>query len=125
MGTIFLCNIEDANKLIEEERLYWTYSVLDALKIPEEIYLSNNIDEYLNNMDQYGIDIILHTNGNVDIYKKEWYQGKNEQLSGWLPPTKEHLIAQWKTPSKIRIVEGKNVYYEVHTNEWSSLKIRK
>ncbi|KKL28686.1 hypothetical protein LCGC14_2372650 [marine sediment metagenome] len=125
MTEIILCNLSDANKIINEERLYWVNEVLDALSVPEETYDVSTIDEYRANMDELGIEVELRTSGDVDVYKKEWHEGETEESSGWLPPTKEHLVAQWREPTRIRKVEGKDVYYELHLNEWSILNMRK
>ena len=125
MSNIILGNLSDAVKTIEEERLFWTNDVLDALGIPEEAFEVDSIDEYRNNLDELGIEVELSTNGLVNIYKKEWHQGLSEEDSGWLPAEKEHLVAQWKEPTRIQKIDGKDVYYEIHLNEWSILNIRR
>jgi hypothetical protein len=123
--SIILCNLSDANKIIDDERSRWVSEVLNALEIPDEVYDFKTIEEFRISMNEFGVDIILGTNGDVDIYKKQWHAGETEEKSGWLPITKDHLVAQWKEPERIRKVDGKGVYYEIHFKEWSILNMRK
>lgn len=124
MSGVILCNLSDIRQLINEERQYWLFDLLDALGVPDEVYDAGSIDEYRESMDELGIEIILKTSGDVDVYKKQWYEEDNEENCGWLPVTKDHLVGQWKEPKRIRKVDGKEVYYEVHLNEWSILRMR-
>lgn len=125
MSNVILCNLSDANTIIEEERLYWVFDVLECVGIPEEVYDVASIDEYREKMDVYGVDVELITNGEVYIYKKEWYEGPNEEESGWLSPTKDHLIGHWKEPIRIMKMDDKGIHYEIHLNEWSILNTRR
>jgi len=124
MSDVILCDLSDANNVINEERLFWVNEILDALGVPEEVYDVDTIDEYRAMMDELGIEVELSTNGDVDIYKKEWHESEVEEESGWLPVEKEHLVAQWREPVRVKKVEGKSVYYEIHLNEWSILNMR-
>lgn len=124
MGNVILCNLSDANYIIEEERFYWISDVLDALSVPEEVYDSKTIDEFRDKMDDFGIEVELSTDGSVKVYKKQWYEDGEENV-GWLPATKDHLVAQWNEPTRVKRVEGKEVYYEIHLNEWSILNMRR
>jgi len=124
MSNVILCNISDAQQVIDEERLYWVSDVLDALNVPDEVFDATDIRDYRYDMEQLGIEVELHSNGDVDVYKKQWHEGPTEDSSGWIPPTEDHLIAQWKEPTRIRRIEGKDVYYEIHLNEWSILNMR-
>lgn len=124
MSNVILCNLSDANAIIEEERLYWVFDVLEYVGIPEEVFDAESIDEYRESMDTYGIDVELCSNGEVYIYKKEWHEGRNEEESGWLPADDEHLIGHWKNPTRVIKVDGKDAYYEIHLNEWSILNMR-
>ncbi len=74
---------------------------------------------------ELGIEVELKSNGEVDIYKKQWNNSHIEELQGWLPIKKENLVAQWKEPKRIRKVEGKDVFYEIHINEWSFSNVRR
>jgi hypothetical protein len=123
MSNIILCNISDAKKTIDEERLHWIFDVLEALGVPDEVFDVADIRDYRYNMEEFGIEVESHSNGNIDVYKKQWYDGPNEQ-SGWLPAQKEHLVAQWKEPYYVRRIEGRNAYYEIHINEWSILNMK-
>ena len=125
MSDVILCNLEDANTIIDEERMYWVSEVLDALGVPEEVYDVETIDEYRDKMDEFGVEVHLSTTGDVNVYKKEWHYSENEEEEGWIPPEKEHLVAQWKEPVRVRKVEGRDVYYEIHLNEWSILNMRR
>lgn len=126
MGDIILCNISDANSSIEEARLYWTYEVLTALGVPDEIlFETKDIRDFRYKMEGLGIEVVLKNNEEVDIFKKQWREGVSEEYSGWLEPTEEHLVAQWKKPDRVRKVEGKDVYYEIHLNKWSMFNTRK
>lgn len=124
MSNIILCNLADAKKVIDEERLYWASEVLEALGVPDETFEVSDIRDFRYDMETIGIEVELHSNGNVDVYKKQWHDGPTEEQSGWLPVTKEHLVAQWKTPVRVRKIEGKDVFYEIHLNEWSILNMR-
>lgn len=125
MANIILCNISDHVQVVEEARLDWTLGVLEALGVPDKVFDASYIRDFRYDMEEFGIEVELCTNGNVNIYKKVWHEGNTEQMSGWLPVKEEHLVAQWKEPKFIRKIEGKEVYYEVHLNEWSILNIRK
>jgi hypothetical protein len=124
MSSIILCNLSDAHQIIDDERMFWISDVLDALGIPEEVFNAKTIDEYRDSIGALGVEIELTSIGNVNVYKQEWHDGGPDN-SGWLPTTSKHLVAQWKEPTYIRKVEGKDVYYEVHLNEWSILNVRK
>lgn len=124
MSYTILCNISDANIIIEEEKMRWIYEILEALRVPEEVYNCKNIDEYREKMEEMGIEVILVTNGNVNVYKKAWHEGPTPEQCGWLPATNEHLVAQWKEPEYVMKLEGKDAYYEIHLNEWSILNMR-
>ncbi|MFA5023360.1 MAG: hypothetical protein WC523_00185 [Patescibacteria group bacterium] len=122
MQKIILCNLSDSVSVLNEERLAWINNILEDLKIAREILNLKNIDEFRNEMEMLGIEIELDTANNVNVYKKTWHNGKTPEQSGWLPAKKENLIAQWKTPSYIKKIEGNNVYYEIHLNEWSIVR---
>ncbi len=124
MSNTILCNISDAKKFIDEERLYWISEVLEALGVPDEVFEASDIRDFRYDMETMGIEVELHSNGNVDVYKKQWHEGMTEEQSDWLPATKEHLVAQWKEPAYIRKIEGKDVHYEIHLEEWSILNMR-
>lgn len=123
MANVILCNLSDAQEVIKEERLYWINEVLDALGVPDEVFEASDISDFRYEMEGLGIEVELHSNGNVDVYKKQWHTGPTEETSGWLPATKDHLVAQWKEPTYVRRKEGREVYYELHINEWSILSM--
>jgi len=118
MAEVILCNLSDANEEIREARLYWTYEVLLAAGVPEDTITLDNIHAYKAEMDELGIEVEFIDGKLIDIYKLEWHATEYE--AGWLPPTTEHLIAQWKEPERIvKIDEDKSAYYEIHLNSWS------
>lgn len=124
MSEIILCNISDVNSILKEKRKEWVYNVLEALGFPKEILYIDNVFDFRNILDEQGIFIENKSNDEeIDIYKRKWY--KDKEIEGWLPITNKHLIAQWKKPKYIRKIEGKDVYYEIHTNEWSMVKFKK
>src|SRR5271169_6244179 len=98
MASIILCNLSDANQCINEAKLQWIYTILDALGVPETTYTSD-LKIYREKMAEIGIEVELMTNGDVNVYKQTWYDDKGK--SGWLPSRKENLIAQWKEPTRI------------------------
>ena len=124
-----LCNLSDANKTIKEIRDEWIIEILLALGISEEIielgFEDQGRDDYMYEMNELGISVELHSNGEVDVYKKVWIDGETEETSGWLPPTQQHIVAQWKIPEKIRRIDGNEVYYELRPREWSVTNMRK
>lgn len=119
--TVILCNLSDANKVINEEREYWISDVLDTLEIPDAVFDATDIDDFRARMEEQGVEVQLSTTGDVDVYRKEWFKGSSEESSGWLPPTEEHLVGQWREPKRIKKIDktDKSVYYEIHLNEWS------
>jgi hypothetical protein len=126
MSDIILCNLSDANDLIKEVRLDWTNSILLNLGVPESTLVSRDIKQLRHDIsNNYGIEVDLLSDGTVNIYKKQWNNSPIEELQGWLPTKKEHLIAQWKEPKRIKKMENKKTYYEIHTNEWSFINMRK
>lgn len=126
MGDVILCNISDANKVIEEARFEWVHNVLLNLGVPEDIFEIKEIRDFRYEIsNNFGIEVELKANKEVDIYKKQWNNNPDEELQGWLPVKKEHLVAQWKEPKRVRKVEGKDVYYEIHINEWSFTNVRR
>lgn len=117
MPDVILCNLSDANTIIAEERTNWINDVFDALNIPDEVFDVDDINHYRANMNELGIDIVLYANGEVDVFKKAWHEEGNN--AGWLTPTKQHLVAQWKTPEKIMRVEGDGrLHYEIYLKSW-------
>jgi hypothetical protein len=125
MGDTILCNLSDANQVISEARELWVQEVLLGLGVKEETLklAKSNIQEYRYQVEEMGIEVDFK-NGEVDVYKKKWHNDPNPELCGWLPSEKVHLVAQWKEPNKFRKVEGKDVYYEIHLNNWSMLNSR-
>lgn len=124
-----LCNISDANDTIEEVRDEWVIEVLLALDVPEDIvelgFDDTGWNDYVYEMNDLGLTVELYSNGEVDIYKKVWFQGASEEDSGWAPPKKQHLVAQWKIPEKVRRIDKGEVYYELRLREWSVANVRK
>ncbi len=49
------------------------------------------------------------------------YQSGNDFF---LPETEKNLIAEWNTPEFVKVIGDKEVYYELHLNEWSIFNIR-
>lgn len=125
---IILCNLSDANDTIKEAREEWIIKVLVSIGVPEDTielgFDDSSRDDYIYRMNELGISIELYSNGEVDVYKKVWVNGLTEESSGWLPPTEKHLIAQWKTPEKVRRIKENEVYYELHLREWSMSNMR-
>lgn len=122
MSDTILCNISDAVQIVKEERDIWTIDVLLSLGIPEEIIeSSNDIDEYIYQLDKFGVEVEYKTSGEVLVYKKAMYRNQDGEEIDWLNPTSDHLIAHWKPPTYIKKVEGNNVFYEIQLNEWSSI----
>ena len=121
MGAIILCNISDSEQVISEAKELWTIEILLKFGIKEEILeLSRkDVQKFRYYMEDMGVEVDIKMNGEVDIYKKKWHEDPNPENCGWLPAKKEHMIAQWKEPKKIRKVEGKEVFYEIHLDNWS------
>src|SRR5574337_941007 len=108
MGDIVLCDLSDANEVIKEMRLDWTNSILLNLGVPEEVLVLNDIKQLRHEVsNNYGIEVDLLADGTVNIYKKQWNNSNIEELQGWLPNKKEHLVAQWKEPKRIKKMENK------------------
>lgn len=118
--TVVLCNIRDVNSVVEEERYNWTIDVLGRLGVTEDViaYKDKDIDQFKYFMDKIGIEVELVSGGLVNIYKKKWYKGVTESMSGWLPPTKEHLVAQWNPPTYNRKSDETGSFYELILNIW-------
>lgn len=127
MAKTILCDLSDARKIVEEEKLYWAFKVLENLGVTDEVYDVDNIDDFRYNMDELGIEVEYVTDGTVNIYKKHWFDGGNDSMSGWLPAKKEHLVAQWKEPTYVKRVDrvNRSAYYEIYLNEWSIGNMRK
>lgn len=124
MSDIILCNLSDANKVTKEARFEWVNNVFDTLEIPDDVFDAADINDYRYQMEELGIEVALYATGEVNIYKKVWFEGRVEEESGWLPSEKKHLIAQWKNPTRVRRIEGNEIYYELHLNEWSIANMR-
>lgn len=124
MSEVILCNISDANKILQEKRKEWVYNILELLEIPSEITNCPNVFRFRGGLGQYGLYIETKSGGEeIDVYKREW---RGDQETGdWLPLASKYLIAQWKRPKYIRRVEGEDIYYELHLNEWSMVRARK
>jgi len=127
MDNVVLCNLSDAPQVIKEEKHLWIRNVLMGLGLSEEMLdnSSKDVDKYRHLMGEEGIEIETNSNGDVNIYKMQWHEGTTESTSDWLPPVKEHLVGQWKEPTYIKKIDGKDVYYELHLNEWSILNMRR
>jgi len=119
---IVLCDLSDANNTIKELRDEWIIDVLLTLNIPEDViemgFSVEDRENFLYEMNELGISIELYSSGEVDVHKKVWFEGSTEETSGWLPVTDKHLVAQWKIPERIRRIDGREVYYELHLKEW-------
>jgi hypothetical protein len=121
MSEVILCNISDANQILQEKRKEWVYNILELLEVPQEIISCRNISQFRGGLSQLGLHVETKSGGEeVDIYKLEWYG--DESREGWLPINSKYLIAQWKRPKYIRRVEGEDVYYELQINEWSMVR---
>ena len=117
---IVLCNLSDTEQTISDLRQDWTIETLINLGVPEEVLDFDDIDKFRMDMSNLGIDVILFTTGDVNIYKKTWHEDKHEERSGWLPNSERNLVAQWKRPKRIKKVEGRKAYYELHLNKWAA-----
>jgi len=115
MTAIFLCNLSDANEMIKESRQEWIEQIV--IYLGAEGALDENICDYRSKMEDLGVDVVLYSNGEIDVFKKAWYDDNFNQ--GWLPAEKENLIGQWKMPNRIKKIDESGVYYEIHLNEWS------
>ena len=122
MAEIVLCNLSDANNITEELKLEWTKKVLISLNISQEtLNLSNSdINAFRAKMNEVGIEVITCTSGTVEVFKKKWLK----DLEEWLPPTNKHLVAKWKPPTRVKRIDKKGYYYELHLNTWSVFKIK-
>lgn len=125
MSDIVLCNMSDANSITKELRGEWLDDIFDVLEIPDEVFDAETINDYRYEMEELGIEVILYSTGEINVYKKVWIEGPTEFSSGYLPADKRHLIAQWKNPTRVRRIEGNEMYYELHVNEWSVVNMRK
>lgn len=119
MSKTILCNISDHLQVIEEERQRWVLWVLINLKIPESVIENyNNIDVYRHELDKRGIEVDYNiSNGQINVYKKKFYN--SGKISGWLDPTEDNLIGQWKRPRIIKKLDSNGPYYEMQLREWS------
>lgn len=125
MSNTILCNLSDANSIIEEERLYWIFELLDFLGVPDETYDAESMDEFRLLMAEYGLEVEMKTNGDVDVYKLPWHEGETEEKSGWLSPAPEYLVGHWNNnPNRIKVSEGINVYYRIELDEWSVISAK-
>ena len=131
MADVILCNLSDASEVADEARDEWIVNVLLSLGVSEELVEmgfsdGKDYEEFRYSMNEAGIDVELLSNGEVNVYKKVWLDGHTEDDSGWLPPTSDHLVAQWKNPERVkRISKDKSeVYYELHLREWSVADMR-
>lgn len=121
MSEIILCDLSDANEVIDDARSDWINDVFDVLNIPDDVFDATDIRDYRMNMEDLGIEVILYSNGEVNVFRKVWHDdGFN---AGWLPATDKHIIAQWKTPERVLKNDGKDVYYEIHVDAWSVANI--
>lgn len=119
MSDVILCNLSDANKTIEEFRKEWILEVLTSLGVPQSL-IEKDISEFRFQISEdYGVEIELVSNKEVNVYKKQWNNSSKEELQSWLPVTKENLVAQWKEPMRIKKIENDNVFYEIHLDAWS------
>lgn len=122
MAETILCNLSDANTITEELKLEWMTKVLISLNISQEIIdlSSSNINMFRAKMNEFGIEVITSTDGTVDVFKKKWLKDIEE----WLPATSKHLVAKWKAPTRVKRIDSKGYYYELHLNVWSVFKIK-
>ena len=118
---IILCNLSDANKIIDDERFNWICEVLLNLGVTEDVIMCENRDQFRAAMNEVGIDVDLTSDGDVKVYKKRWVTGNCEASSGWLGGS-DCLVAAWQKPKMIKVVEGGEVYYKVELQEWSAIK---
>lgn len=123
MSDVILCNLSDALTTIEEAKKEWLHETLLALGISEEVLAIKDSRQFRHELSyNLGVEVELKANGEIDVYKKQWHADKIEELQGWLPTKKENLVAQWKEPKRIRRIENKEVYYEIHLSEWSAFR---
>lgn len=116
MSNIILCNLSDANEMISEAQKEWVENLLLALNIDEGM-LDDDIYVFRSKMEEIGIEVVLYSSGEVDVFKKVWFDDGFNQ--GWLPAEKKNLVGQWKLPEKIKKIDEKGVYYEIHLKEWT------
>ena len=125
-----LCNRSDANTVILEARDEWIIEVLMELAVPEEVIESgfedksaDSREEYIIGMNDLGISVDLFSNGEVNVYKRVWFTDEygNE---GWLPISDKQIVAQWKKPERILKADGRDIYYEIHLDQWSIKNMR-
>lgn len=117
MEDTILCNLSDANDLIEEAKIQWIREVLESLNVSEETIEEDDVVKFRSDMEEYGIEVVTYSDGIINIYKKAWFDDGHNQ--GWLPVEQKNLVAQWKIPEKIKHVEDGSVYYEIQLKAWN------
>lgn len=116
MSNIVLCNLSDVNSTIEEVRDEWIVDVLTGIGVSEEDF-NLPYDQYCDALSELGLVVRKSTGGTVSVYKLSWHE--EDHCQGFLNPTKNNLIAQWKNPKRVKRIENNDVYYELHFDCWS------
>jgi len=126
MSQIIQCYRSDVREIVEDERLKWIIEILIMLEVPAEVIENyDDIDNYRYDMEESGVEVDYNiSNGTVTVYKKKWHDSGSEDSSGYLAPTEDHIVAQWHEPERVKRIEGKEIYYELHLNEWSVFNMR-
>ena len=100
MALTILSNKGEEQEAIMEARQEWLIDVLLAFSVPEEAFDLED-DEIRQYMQTAGIEVWYHHDGSVSVERN----GK--------------LVAEWKSPEFTLIKEGKELYYEIHVQEWA------
>ena len=79
-----LCNLSDANSIIEEVKIEWINNTLVSLGVNQEILENaNSIRQFRNNLlYELGIEVERTSDGLINIYKLSWHNDDNEELCG-------------------------------------------
>lgn len=117
-NTIILADKQDEANIVEEERHEWLLKVLVALGANLDI-IKNNTLEAKNHISSIGLDVILKSDGEIDIYRYEYDKALNEDGNVTMVEKGNYLVAQWLKPKYILRVDGNEKFYEIHIKEWS------
>lgn len=126
--SVILCDIDDLDEVISEEKQAWLQRVLIALGA-EEAEIAQNTYEAKEHLTRLGLDVWRHHDGSIEILRPEYIQVPIEMTDDETgePMTMTHRlesrqkkVAEWLPPEVVRIREGRrNDHYRITLREWA------
>lgn len=120
--SVILCDTDDLDEVLAEEKQAWLQRVLVALGA-DEAEIAENTYEAKEHLVRLGLEVWRHADGSMEVFRPEYVSMSVETEDG----TEDHdlesrrkKVAEWRPPEVVRIREGRRrEHYRITLREWA------